>query len=113
MSLDRDKKELEGLSKVLERYSYLDDVVSELKGITGNLSTSFKSRIEFYLRRRDVTLKKKYDLVGMVKEHCDRANSLASKYIKEHKSMSSTERRMLIQKIISILKDMIRKAENV
>jgi len=100
------KDELTGLKKVLERYSYLDDVINQLSGLN-NLIDQTIVKTEAFLRRRDASLKTKKQLLDSVKKHRDEIIEL-SNYIKGNfKNMSSTDRRMKAQELIDKVRTLL------
>ena len=110
MSKDKSDEELTGLRKVLEKYSYIDDVLNEVKGLVIQID-SYKSKIEFFMRKRDITLKRKNQLLKILKEYSDEVKKVAGELKKDFKRMTATDRRLRLQKIIELLREMFKKAD--
>ena len=105
-----DEEEFTGLRKVLEKYSYIDDVLNETKGLIIQID-SYKSKIEFFMRKKDITLKKKNELLNILKKYSDEVKKNADDLKKNFKHMTSTDRRLKLQKIVESLREMFKKVD--
>jgi len=104
------KEEFKGLKKVLERYSYLDDVINELSGLQNLIDQSIV-KIESFLRRRDSSLKSKKEIIEVVKKHRDDVVDL-SNYIKINiKTMNPTDKRMKVQAVIEKVRELLKELD--
>ncbi len=111
MSEDKDR-EVAGLRKVLERYSYIDDILNEIKGIIIQIDV-YKPKIEFFLRKRDVTLKRKNELLQILKQYSDEMKRITYELKKNIKHMSTTDKRLKLQKVVKLMREMIKRIDEI
>jgi len=105
------KDEFSGLRKVLERYSYIDDLVSELTGMIPLLD-SYRAKISTFLTRRDISLSKKKELIEIIKNCRDNVARIVGEIKDKAKVMSVTEKRMKIQELINCVRNSLKKVDS-
>jgi hypothetical protein len=105
-----EKEEFTGLKKVLERYAYLDDLINKLRGLSVQID-SYRSKVEFYIRRTDVPLKSKARLVELIREHRDKVKDITTDLERNGKRMDTPLRRLKMQRILEIVQEMFKKVD--
>jgi len=104
------KDEFAGLRKTLERYTYIDDMINELKGLDIQIDR-YKSKMEFFFRRRDISLRIKNQLLKILEKDYKEVKDLINEIKKNIKGMTSTEKRLKLQKLTESIRKMLKRID--
>ena len=103
------KEEFTGLRKVLEKYSYLDDVINQLAGLQ-HLIDQCMVKVEAFLRR-DSPLKSKREVIEKVRKYRDEIVELSNYIKKNAKTMNPTDKRVRVQDLINKVRELLRELD--
>jgi len=89
---------------ILERYSYSTDVVGRLRKVLNDLDT-YKVRVEVYLRRGDVPIVRRANLVDMIIKYHERVKEVTGDVFMQSRRPSRSELIAKANELIKLLNE--------